>query len=279
MRPAITKAVWSLGACSLLMILYPFTGSAEAAWTAGAPQCTAVFKASLARPTAAPSPQVQHDAQADASFFFSLARDGALRMTLKAGELEAAKTVYHDGRFRIVLQAGEDRVSVVVGPAVLDVQRGKRHVHIDVGQDTDDDWLAVKTLLAGSKALRLFRALAYNLDPSALREPAGASIVSSDAILGYLDGDLAAVARLAQQMRTARQSRIRTVVFRLDGGNACWDRYEADVVEAAEEYDQCRHAFKWYDPRQAGCVLVWTLQVESAWFQFLACSAIPLKTE
>lgn len=279
MRPAIKKAAWSLGTCSLLMICYPFTGPAEAGWTGDAPQCVAVLKASSARPTAAPSLQVHHDAHANATFFFSLARDGASRMTLKAGELDVEKTVYHDGRFQIALQAGEDRMSVVVGLAVLDVARGNRHLHIDIGQASDEDWLQVKTLLAGSRALRLFRALAYNLDPATLRKPAGASIVSSDAILGYLDGDLAAVARLGQQMRTARQARIRTVALGEEPEDSCYKKWEAAVVAAADEYDKCRHSFPWYSPAQAGCVLVWTLQAESAWFQFLACSAVPLRIE
>jgi hypothetical protein len=279
MRPAIKKAAWSLGACSLLMICYPFTGPAEAGWTGDAPQCTAVFKASSARPMAAPSLQVHHDAHANATFFFSLARDGASRMTLKAGELDVEKTVYHDGRSQIALTAGGDRLVVAVGLGALDVQRNNRDLHIEVGQATDDDWLRVKTLLAGSRALRLFRTLAFNLDPATLQTPAAASVMSSDAILGYLDGDVAAVDRLNRQFRSARQVRVRPVLFRASGGNDCWNRYEADVVEAADEYDNCRHTFNWYDPRQAGCVFVWTLQAESAWFQFLACSAIPLKLQ
>ena len=278
MRPAIKKAAWSVGVGALLMIGPPFAGSAQAASGDLAPQCVGVFKTSAVTAPAVRSVQVHHDAQANATFFFSVARDGAARMTMKAGDLEVEKTVYADGRFQLVLQAGNDRMSVALGAGLLDVQRGNRRVRLDIGQASDDDWLRVKTLLAGSRALRLLRTLAFNLEPATQRTPAGTAVMSSDAVLGFLDGDVAAVARLGQQMRAARQARIRTVAFD-EGEKDCYKTYEALVVRAADEYDACRHSFYWWDPRQQACIFVWTLEAESAWFQFLGCSAIPLRIE
>jgi hypothetical protein len=278
MRPAIEKAAWLVGVGALLMIGSPFAGSAQAASGDRVPQCVGVFKTSAVTAPAVRSVQMHHDAQANATFFFSVARDGAVRMTMKAGDLDVEKTVYADGRFRLVLQAGNDRMSVVLGPGLLEVQRGNRRVRLDVGQTSDDDWLRVKTLLAGSRALRLLRTLAFNLEPATLRTPAGTAVMSSDAVLGFLEGDVAAVARLGQQMRAARQARIRTVAFEEEEKD-CYKKYEALVVEAADEYDACRHSFYWWDPRQEACIFVWTLQAESAWFQFLGCSAVPLKAQ
>jgi hypothetical protein len=234
----------------------------------------------MARPSATPSVQVHHDEQTGATFFFSLTRDGAMRMTSKAGDLDVEKTVFSDGRSQVVLQAGNDRVIVTIAVGVVDVQRGSRRLHVDVAHVTDDDWLGVKTLLAGSRALRLFRSLAYSLEPATLRAPAGTAMASSDAILGFLDGDVAAVERLGQRMRAARQARIRTVAFGEDSEKDCYAEYEALVVKAADDYGSCRHTFYWWDlPSQAACVGVWTLQAESAWFQFLSCSAVPLRVE
>lgn len=282
MRPAIKKGVVSLGVCALVMIGYPLTGVA-AAGPVRAPvtrQCVGVADAPSARTPIASTVQVTHDGLAGATFFFSRAADGAARMTLKANDLEVEKTVYQDGRFQIQLQAGEDRLSVAVGTSGIDVARGNRSIHVDIGQATDEDWLQVKVLLAGSRALRLFRILAYSLDAATLTKPAGASVQASDAILGYLDGDVAAVGRLGEHMRAARIARIRKVSFNEDEGpNQCYEKYEAAVVFAANDYGACRRTFVWYSPWQAACVTVWTLQAESAWFQFLACSAIPLKLE
>jgi hypothetical protein len=281
MRPGIEKAAWLFGVCTVLVIGNPFISVARAAGPGDdAPQCVGVFKASMARPSATPSVQVHHDAQTGATFFFSLTRDGATRMTSKAGDLDVEKTVFPDGRSQIVLQAGNDRVIVTIAVAVVDVQRGSRRLHIDVSHVTDDELLRVKTLLAGSRALRLFRTLAYSLEPATVRAPAGTAMASSDAILGFLDGDVAAVDRLGQRMRAARQARIRTVAFADGEGKDCYAEYEALVVKAADDYDSCRHTFSWWNlPAQAACAGVWSLQAESAWFQFLGCSAVPLRVE
>jgi hypothetical protein len=203
-----------------------------------------------------------------------------VRIVLKAGDLQMNKTVFADGRFQIELASGNDRLSVALGPWSLDVERRNRQIHLDTAQAVDEDWLRVKTLLAGSKALRLFRTLAYSLDAATLRHPGGAAVQASDAILGYIDGDVGAVWRLGEQMRVARAARVRKASLDENGGpNECYEKYEAAVVAAANEYDACRKSFNWYSPWQAACVTVWTLQAESAWFQFLACSAIPIKTE
>ena len=281
MRRAVRKTASSLGVVALIVFGYPFTCAAANGPSVGAfPQCVAVSGAAPARTPAARTSQVGHDGTVDADFSFSRTRDGAARITLKAGDLQMDKTVYADGRFQIRLVAGDDEVSAALGPWSLDVERGNRQIHVDIGQAVDEDWLHVKTLLAGSRALRLFRMLAYSLDAATLRSPGGASVQASDAILGYLDGDVAAVWRLGEQMRAARAARVRKASLHEDDGpNECYEKSEAAVVAAANDYGACRKTFNWYSPWQAGCIAVWTLQAESAWFQFLACSAIPIKTE
>jgi hypothetical protein len=49
------------------------------------------------------------------------------------------------------------------------------------------------------------------------------------------------------------------------------------VVRAAAQMEQCMGQFGVWNPMRQVCAGVWTLQVESAWFSFLGCSAIPLK--
>ena len=39
----------------------------------------------------------------------------------------------------------------------------------------------------------------------------------------------------------------------------------------------CLNSFAVYNPMRQVCAFIWTLQVESAWFQFLSCSSFPVK--
>ncbi len=278
MRLAINKVSWTLGIGSMVLVSVLGTAAAASADEIGS-QCVAVLKDGAAASAVSRVPQVGHDARTKATFYFTLARDGGIRLTLQAGEIEAEKTVYPDGRFRLQVKAGEDRVAMAAAPGEVQVERRGRQARINLDTATDDDWLQVRVLLAGSKAVRLFRLLASNLDLATLEGPAGPSILLSDAVVGFLDGDVGAIARLAGQMRAAHGARIRTVSVRGEDYLKCFRDYEAAVNQAQLEFNACSIRYPYFDPRQYGCLLVWTLQVESAWFQFLACSAIPMKMD
>ena len=58
---------------------------------------------------------------------------------------------------------------------------------------------------------------------------------------------------------------------------SCWDVYQRLVLQASYQLESCIASFAVYNPLRQVCAAVWILQVESAWFQFLSCSAIPLK--
>jgi hypothetical protein len=276
MRPAIKRGTVLLGCCLLMMSAGMAAAQTTPTGATVGPQCVATVRTAVT-PAGRPVPQqVYTDARTGASFFFTSTGEGAVRLMVKAGELDMDKVIHRDGRSRIVLKAGDDRVSVAVDVTGVDVERrGAGRAQLDVARATEAEWLQVKVLLAGSKALRLFRALASNLDASTLKTPGGAAVVLSDAILGHLDGDVGAVDRLQQQFRAAVRARIRPVRMAA-AEEDCWHRYEEQVTHAADDYDNCRHTFYWYDPRQAACAFVWSLQAESAWGQLLACSSIAL---
>jgi hypothetical protein len=229
----------------------------------------------------AASPQVRIDPATRAAFVYGASRDGGLRVTTTIGELDVRKTVYADGRVEIVLEAGRDRLAVSMAPYSVDVERRGRRAHVDVGRDEEEDWLNVKEVLAGSRALRLFRGLTAALDPATLETVAGAAMLSGDALLGYLDGDVGAIPRLAEHFIKQRKAKLKPASFEDEfvGEKRCYDIYEEETARAAREYNECRRAFNWYSGWQAACAFRWTLQVESAWFQFLACSAIPLRVD
>ncbi len=280
MSRAIRKTASSVGVCVFLTLGYAFVALAGPTPVSSSPgQCTAVPRVVPATALPGSAQQVTHDTLTDAVFFFSRAADGGVRMQVKAADLEVDKTVYADGRFVMQVEAGEDRLAVAFGTTGMEVTRGTEHGHLDFARAADAEWLQIRMMLAGSRALRLFRLLACTLDPATLKKPAGAAMRASDAFLGYLDGDVGAVARLGNQFRAERSARLLKVLAEDEGPNPCYDKYQAMVVAAADEYNGCRKSFSWYSPWQAACIGNWTLQAESAWFQFLACSAVPLKLE
>ena len=282
MRIRFIREARLLAGCSLLMLSFTGLRAAEATPTGPTfPQCVAVMKTSspvsfLSRENG--PAQVAHDARTNATFAFSLTSDGAARMVVKAGELEAEKIVYADGHFRIEARTGNDSVAVAVAAGSIDVERHNHRTHLDSKLAADDDWLRASELVAGSKALRLFRALAANLDDATLQTPGGAGVVLGDAALGMLGGDVDAAGRLRRQMRAAHQARIRPVALR-QGFLDCYRKYGEAVDTAAGEYGWC-YAMMWiYDPMGYACSFQWLLEVESAWFQFISCSAFPLRVE
>jgi hypothetical protein len=303
MRLAIPRAALCAAACSLALVsTLPATPRAASAVPAvemtarvtdvGAAPCRTLRPVAAATATATPVPllrgatsspsQVRVDPATRAAFVYWAARDGGLRVTTKTGELDVRKTVYLDGRFEIVLEAGQDRLSVAMGPHSVDVARGGTRAHVEIGRDEDDDWLRVKQVLAGSKALRLFRALTAALDPATLETVAGTAMLSGDAVLGYLDGDVGAIPRLAEHFIKQRRAKLKPAAFEDESDAAektCYKKYEEEVAEAAREYHECRRTFEWWSGWQAACVARWALQAESAWFQFIACSAVPLRLD
>jgi len=279
MRPAIKRGIGLL-TCGLLMMSVGTATAQMAPGGAMVPQCVAMLKTSATAPVAkAVAPQVHHDARTNTTFFYSLTSDGGVRITASAGDLEVDKVVYPDGRSRIVLGADNDRVSLTIGVGVVDIERrGAGRMQVDVPRAAEAEWLQAKVLLAGSKALRRFRALASSLDAPTLKTPGGAAVVLSDAVLGHLDGDVGAVGRLLQQMRTAVQARIRPVHFEAPEVD-CWHDYETQTLHAMDDYDSCLAMFRWYDPKRAACLFVWTLQAEAAWAELIACSGLHLAVQ
>jgi hypothetical protein len=276
MRPAIKRGIGLL-TCGLLMMSVGIATAQTAPVGAVVPQCVAMVKTSATAPDAkAVAPQVHHDARTNTTFFYSLTSDGGVRITASAGDLEVDKVVYPDGRSRIVLGADNDRVSLTIGVGEVNVERrGAGRMQVDVPRATEAEWLQVKVLLAGSKALRRFRALASSLDAPTLKTPSGAAVVLSDAVLGHLDGDVGAVGRLMQQMRAAVQARIRPVRVAVPEED-CWHTYEQQTVHALDDYESCRKMFWFFDPRQEGCLFVWGIQAEAAWVQLISCSGLHL---
>ncbi len=216
--------------------------------------------------------QVHVDPRTQATFFTRFTDDGMAVLDTSVGELAVQKIVGRDGRVQIVARAADETVSLTLAPGTVDLLRGDRSYHLEFGSASDADFLAVKTLLAGSRAVWLFRILAAGLDPATLKTPAGIGTLLTDAVLGLLDGDVAAVDRLGQYFEKARKGRLRRAMV-----EGCYETYEAEVVRAWGSYVDCKMDFAMWNPLRQACTARWMLWAESAWFSFLSCSAMPIR--
>jgi hypothetical protein len=221
-------------------------------------------------------PQSYHDSRAGASFVarFNSERNAAL--STRAGELQVEKTVAPDGSFTLVLQTGNDRVTFRVRGGGVAATRGGESMQVEMGQATDEQLLSLKRLLSGSKALRLHRILAANLDPDTLVTPAGVATLLTDAFLGVLDGDAGAMDRFGQFFARKKQPTLRRVKLQELG---CYEEWEAEVIRAWDDYVACKSAFAIWNPIRQACTIRYDVWAESAWFHFLACIAFPFATE
>jgi hypothetical protein len=139
----------------------------------------------------------------------------------------------------------------------------------------DESLLAVQQVLAGSAALRQLRSLARDLEEVVDVRPAVAGVAVTDALLGFLGGDPGAPARLASRMRARREARMRQVAL-AEEPTGCYQKWEREVMTAWIEYEACQDDFAWWNPLKEACTVRYLVWVESAWFSFIGCSALPI---
>jgi hypothetical protein len=201
-------------------------------------------------------PQVVFGQGPGSALSVRLAADGTAVLEATAGELRVRKVVHPNGHFVLTLQARNDQVTIRADGTVFDVRRGDESATIDPFVTTEERFLDVKKLLAGSRAVRAFRGIAASLAGASELTPGGTALVASDAL--FLD-------RRAAQLRSVNLLR----------GPGCYEIYEAEVIRAWSDYLECRDSFAWWNPLKEGCTLRWMLWAESSWFSFLSCSAFP----
>lgn len=251
----------------LMAVVVAFAGAAEAA-----PAGTAVR----------PVRQVQALPELGLSAGVTMETDGALAVSATAGDLTVTKRVYADGRFVVRLAKGEgDRVLLRGGAGGLTVSYGTESA-VELRADGDAEYPGkarrVRGWLARSEAVLHFRQINDVLEQQELASPEALSLRVTGALLAELLGDPGASQRLSRAIVSKLALRLRKAQ---SGGSgytmSCWDRYASLVNQAANQLQSCYASFAVYNPMRQICSFVWTLQVESAWFQFLSCSSFPLK--
>ncbi|MFB3853667.1 MAG: hypothetical protein ACE148_07565 [Vicinamibacterales bacterium] len=258
-----SQTMLALGIALLLSAPSPATAAGPRSKWMAAPACRAI--------TGATDATVQ---QRRPDMVFSLVplTDGRRELALRAGALELRKKVAPNGATALRLESPEDSLDITISAEAVTVGRGRGSAVLSSASPDEASMLEVQRVLAGSLALRQLRALAADLESVTDSGPEVAAIALSDAVLGFLAGDAGAPARLASRMKSRREARMRQVLLRQQG---CYPKWEQEVLYAWAEYQACLDDFEWWNPLKEACTIRYLLWVESAWFQFLGCSALP----
>jgi len=198
--------------------------------------------------------------------------DGGLLLSATAGDLSFRKVVYADGHYQAQIEQARDRVAIAGSEGRITVTYGSKSLTLSADQDEQQP-SRVRALLVSSPALRLFRRLTAELEASGDTSPEVLGLRVTGAVVSQIDGDDGAVRRLGRELRMKFSAGFKKARLRA----SCYDAYQDLVVRAAAQMEQCMGQFSVWNPMRQVCAGVWTLQVESAWFSFLSCSAIPLK--
>jgi len=255
----MTRRTLQLGGF-VTMMMAMLGGGTAAAETEGQVGAATPFK---------PVKQVSARAELGLTVSVSSTSDGALLLSATAGDLSFRKVVYADGRYQAQIEQGRDRIAFAGSEGRMVVTYGSKSLTLSADQD-DQQPARVRALIVSSPALRQFRRLAAQLEATGDVTPEILGLRVTGAVVSEIDGDEGAVRRLSRELRAKFTANVRRVRLRA----SCYDAYQDLVVRAAAQMEQCMGQFSVWNPMRQVCAGVWTLQVESAWFSFLSCSAI-----
>jgi hypothetical protein len=235
------------------------------------PKCSAAIATAPVRLPAAdaaaaarPVAQVTHFDRGNVTVSATTTVDGAIQVEARTTDLVLQKTVRTGGSYTLQLESGSDAVAVDVAESAVTLRRGGRALTL-TPDSGENDLVEVGRLLVDSKAVRVLRHLGAEFEASDNDTPAAAPLLMADAIIGTLSGDVGATRRAAKQLSRRAASQFR----RVQRPTTCYYQWEQSILWAYMELEEC--VFISGLPR-TWCSVRWTLQAESAWFSFIACS-------
>lgn len=227
-----------------------------------------------ARPTA-PGPETHYDEKRGVAYSVSYTADGGIQLSAQSPELQFQKTSYQDGHYQLRLVAQDDSVVFEVSASGVQVTRGASTAALAVGAAVEADFDRARVVLAGSRAVKRYRQLAAALEQSDDDSATSQSTLIGAALVGLLDGDAGAPARIARRLAGKKAAGLKKISLSED----CWVTYSERVYQASNDFFYCIGSATWwnYDLMSYMCSMTWMIRVEGYWFQYIACSAIPLQ--
>ena len=215
------------------------------------------------------------DQESGAELRLTAKSGGGLQASLAWTDLAVTKVLQPNGDFTVRITARQDLLVLARTGNRLRVTRGDQSAVMLMDRSDEDGLDLVQHVLAGSRAARAFRGVHRRLSQETRESAPGVSLDNLDALLGILQGEPGVVERHAPRQHAGwRLSRVACVPER-----GCFSEYEVEVVAAWGDFSQCVDDVSWYPGLQEVCAFTWLLRAESAWFRFIGCSSIPLRTE
>jgi hypothetical protein len=221
------------------------------------------------RPTAfAASPQAGRNDRADLTFSTTPMRDGTIQVDAQGGDLVLRKKIGPDGSFSLVLQTPRDRLSLSFQEHTITVTRGRNTVSLTPASTSDDDLDRVHRLLADSRAARLLRMAAAELQASEDDSAESSAVVMADAVIGMLSGDAGAPLRVGRHLSRRVRATVRPAGMQTD----CYGTWERRVYFAYMDLESCERSFSVWNPTRYLCAARYILMAESYWFSMISCT-------
>jgi hypothetical protein len=245
------------------------------AGAAGPPEAAAAGAAPPARNqqkdrTSVRPSQARAGSRADLTFSGTTMLDGSIQIEGRGGDLTFRKKVRQDGSFLLDMEAPHDKVTVAFSARAISIRRDRRTVTLSLGDGREEDLDRARRLLADSRAVRLLRIAASAAEAASDDGPSAAALVASDALVGFLSGDVGAPGRAARHLARRARARVRPVALQTD----CYYDWEHKVFMASYDWEACASDFSVWNPIRNLCAARWLLAVESYWFTFIACSGL-----
>lgn len=233
--------------------------------------CAALSAIAPPMASAGPAQQVSPDG---AVYTFSTGPSGEAVLTIDAGDLHAEKSVAADGGSVLVLRARGEEVRLEVTQDRVTVRSADGQASFVADGLDENGQRAVRVALARSGAVQMFRTLAGKVSARTRKTAFDEALALSGALIAQIVGDPGALRSFAGRHRPVKGG-VRPVGFRrmVD----CWGQYEQYISWAWDQYLYCIAS-----PRYnlinglSYCEFQYYMRAESAWFQFLSCSAIPI---
>jgi hypothetical protein len=226
----------------------------------------------------------EHDYVTNATFAAMPDGQGNAKVTVRVDDFAVEKILAPNGDSTIRLSQGKDTVSIALNNGGYSVQRAGRTAHFDPQAPTVGDLDAVREVLLGSSAVRVFRRLTASLEDrdDEATGPLMLSALVDGSIVEMLDGDSAAPARIGRRITRKARASMQPARF-VTGSNTfedCVLKYELSLVYAWDLLQACVEAAwnsKWYIWLVAEplCEVEFFLRSQEYIYQFISCFAYP----
>lgn len=196
--------------------------------------------------------------------------DGGADIGASGRGLEVRKTVAPAGRYTLSIRAADDTLRIEGSPAGVVLSRGDKTVTMPAAGRDRAAFERAAAVLAGSPALALFRSAVARLAPESRQTAGGMALEIADVLLRVIQDDPSAVERFREGVLGRQPSVMRVALMR----RPCYGDWEHEVLAAWGWYEDCYNDFSWWSGGREGCAFLYTLRVEAAWLEFLACLSI-----